>query len=144
MLGYNYDMKVPYASLYEYDYWRHDNSAYEYEQKPVLDKDYKAERKSIWGYVGKDKGKPPLVQEFERKTISTCEPIQEPLCASALLARIHLAPASSTIAFLAPASTGQKFKLNPLDKQEHPMLVAKDLECQPPNPDTSHEKVQIV
>ena len=110
--------------MYKYDCRRYYNSAYEYKQKLVSDKDYKADCKPISGYVGKDKAKPLLAQEFECMTIPACELIQEP----------H--PAS--------ASAGQKSKSNLPEGQERPILAAKNLECQAPNLDTSCEKVKIV
>ena len=76
--------------------------------------------------MGKNEVKPLLAQEFERKTIPACEPVQEP---------------PPTFAPPAPASAGQKSKSNPPDKQEHLVVAAKDLECQAPNLDTSREKV---
>ena len=124
MLDYEYDLQVSYTFSYEYDCRRHYNSAYEYKERPVLDKDYKAKRKPIWGHVGKNDTKPTLAQEFGRKTIPAYKPVQKP------------PPA--------PALTGQKSKSNPPDGQKHPTLAAKYLECQAPNSDTSHEKVQMV
>ena len=110
--------------MYEYDHRRNYNSAYECKQKPVSNQDYETKRKLIRGHAGKDKAKPPLTQEFERKTIPAYEPIQEP--PSAL------------------ASAGQKSKSILPDGQERPALAAKDLECQAPKPDTSREKILIV
>ena len=124
MLGYGYDPQAFYASSYEYDCQRHYNSVYKYEQRPILDKDYEAERKPIWDHVGRDEAKPPLAQKFECKTIPAREPVQKP------------APS--------PALTSQKSKLNPPDGQKCSALAAKDPECQLPNPDISHQKVQIV
>lgn len=79
-----------------------------------MDKDYEAERKLIWSHMGKNEAKPPLAQEFERKTISAHELIQEP---------------SSTSALPAPTSAGQKFKSNPPNRQKRLVLVVKDPEC---------------
>ena len=75
-----------------------------------MDKEYEAERKPIWGHVGKDEAKPPLAQEFEHKTILACEPVQ---AAAPTTAALTTAP--PTDAPLTPASTGQKSKSNPLD-----------------------------
>ena len=114
LLGYKYDLQAPHTSSYEYNCRRHYNSAYEYKQRLVSDKDYKAERKPIWGYTGKDEAKLPLAQEFERKTIPACEPVQEP----------PSAPALPT-----PTLAGQKSKSNPLDGEIWPVLAAKNPEC---------------
>ena len=129
LLSYEYDPQAPYLFLYEYDCRRYYNLAYKYKQKPISDEDYEAERKPIWGYTGKNKTKPLLVQEFERKTIPTREPVQESL-------PIPIPPA--------PTSAGQKSKSNPRNRLKRLAIVAKDPECQAPNPNISREKVQIV
>lgn len=141
MLGYKYDLQASYASSYKYDCWCHYNSAYKYKQKFILDKDYKAERKSIWGYVGKNETKPPLVQEFKRKTLPACKSVQEPPSTPAPLALAPLAPTFFTPASFAPALASQKSKSNLLDRQECLALAAKNPEYQALNPDTSSKKV---
>lgn len=60
-----------------------------------MDKDYESEHKQIWNYVSKDEANPSLAQEFECKTISTCEPIQEPLLTFILLVFTLFALASA-------------------------------------------------
>lgn len=134
-------MRAPYISLYEYDRRCHYNSVYEYEQKLVSDKDNETKRKLIWGHVGKNVVKSPLVQEFNRKTISAHKPVQEPLPIPTPLAPTLHTPIPSASTPPAPASAGQKSKSNLPNKQEHPALVAKNLECQAPNPDISYKKV---
>lgn len=122
--------------MYKYNCWRHYNSTYEYKQRFVLNKDYKAERKLIWGHAGKNEAKLALTQEFERKTISACKPFQ-----GLFPALIFLAFAPPALAPPAPASASQKSKSNPPDKQKRQAPAIKDPECQAPNPDTSRKKV---
>lgn len=119
MLRYKYDPWAPYVSSYECDCRRHYYSAYKYKQKLVLDKDYEAECKPIWGHSDKNEAKLSLAQEFDCKTILAREPIQ----------KFPLAPIPPTPILPAPASADQKFKLNPLDGQERLVLAAKDLKC---------------
>lgn len=106
-----------------------------------MDKDYKAERKQIRGHMGKDEAKPPLFQEFERKTILARKPVKEPPPAPAPLAPTPPAPTLFAPTPPALALAGQKSKSNPPDRQERPALAAKDPECQASNLDISPEKV---
>lgn len=71
-----------------------------------MNKDYEAERKQIRGYVGKNEIKPPLFQEFERKTIPTREPVKKPPFAPTPLVSALPAPAFSAPAPPAPALAG--------------------------------------
>lgn len=79
--------------------------------------------------MSKDEAKPPLFQEFKRKTIPARELVKEPPLAPALLALAPLAPAFSAPAPPVLASAGQKSKSNLPDRQERPALAAKDPEC---------------
>lgn len=66
----------------------------------------------------------------------TCKPVKE-----SLFTPTPPTSTPSTLALPAPALAGQKSKSNLLDRQEHPILAAKNLEYQALNPDISLEKV---
>lgn len=74
--------------------------------------------------MGSDKTKPLLAQELNCKTISAFKPV------------LKLLPTP-----MYTLVEGEKFKLTPQDRQKHVVLAAKNLECQVPNLDTSHETV---
>lgn len=91
-----------------------------------MNKDYKVEHKPILDHAGKDKAKLLLAQEFEHIIILACKPVQVPLFAL-------------TLPVLTSAS--QKSTSNPLKRQKRSAQMAKNPECQVPNPDIFYKNV---